>query len=29
MAVQAAHAVNKPVAPLFKPGEVIPETKPG
>jgi len=29
MALQAAHAVNKPAAPLFKPGEVIPETKPG
>jgi peroxiredoxin len=29
MAAQAAHAAGKPAAPLFKPGEVIPETKPG
>jgi peroxiredoxin len=29
MAAQAAQAAGKPAAPLFKPGEVIPETKPG
>jgi peroxiredoxin len=29
MAAQAAHAAGKPAATLFKPGEVIPETKPG
>jgi peroxiredoxin len=29
MAAQAAHATGKPFAPLFKPGELIPETKPG
>jgi peroxiredoxin len=29
MAAQAAHAAGKPAAPLFKSGEVIPETKPG
>ena len=29
MAAQAAHAVGKPVEPLFKRGEVIPETKHG
>ncbi len=29
MAAQAARATGKPAAPLFKPGEVIPETKPG
>jgi peroxiredoxin len=29
MAAQAAHAAGKPAAPLFNPGEVIPETKPG
>jgi peroxiredoxin len=29
MAVQAAHSTGKPATPLFKPGEVIPETKHG
>ena len=29
IAAQAAQATGKPSAPLFKPGEVIPETKPG
>jgi peroxiredoxin len=29
MAAYAAQATGKPAAPLFKPGEVIPETKPG
>lgn len=29
LAAQAAHAAGKPAAPLFKPGEVIPETKHG
>jgi peroxiredoxin len=29
MAAQAAHSTGKPAVPLFKPGEVIPETKPG
>jgi peroxiredoxin len=29
MAQQAAHSTGKPSVPLFKPGEVIPETKPG
>jgi len=29
LTLQAAHAAGKPAVPLFKPGEVIPETKPG
>src|SRR5580704_9327695 len=29
MAVQAAHSTGKPATPLFKPGDVIPETKHG
>ncbi|HXN71078.1 MAG TPA: TlpA disulfide reductase family protein [Candidatus Acidoferrales bacterium] len=29
IAAQVAQATGKPSAPLFKPGEVIPETKPG
>jgi peroxiredoxin len=29
IAAEAAHATGKPPTPLFKPGEVIPETKPG
>jgi hypothetical protein len=29
LAREAARATGKPAVPLFKPGEVIPESKPG